>query len=299
MSIKLIIIETIEYIENNLKEELTAEILAKTVGYSKVHFSRLFIFVTGTTIYDYIVSRRLVHAAKEIQIAKNISQVLFDYGFDTQTGFNKAFKRKFGMTPKAFKEINDIRIPSLIIKEMIKNEIKGEILMEPRIIKKDKFCLIGYSIITKNVEGENNTDIARFWNEYMSDGRMEKLHSQEFVSNQAEYGACLPVDANGNFKYLIAVETKNAKNILNEFVTYNVNEQEYAVFTTPKANTHTFTQKIQQTWNFIFEKWLPHSPYSYDSNGIDFELYDERCYADDGKVIDIYIPIKQRDIIHE
>lgn len=294
MAIKSIIIETIEFIEVNLKEELTAEILSKRIGYSKIHFSRLFILVTGTTIYDYIVSRKLVHAAQEIQSARNISKVLFDYGFDTQTGFNKAFRKRFGMPPKAFKKNNDIRIPALVITEMINNEIKGEILMEPRIIKKAKFCLVGYSITTKNIDGENNKDIAKFWNDYMSDGRMEHLHSQEFVLNQAEYGACLPVDENGNFKYLIAVEAKNTVAIPKEFMVHVVDEQEYAVFTTPKANAQTFTQKIQETWRFIFEKWLIHSPYAYDSKGIDFELYDERCYAEDGKVIDIYIPIKNK-----
>lgn len=291
MSAKLIVIETIEYIEANLKEELTAEILASRVGYSKTHFSRLFIFLVGTTIHDYIVTRRLIYIAKEMQGSRNISDCLYDYGFDTQTGFNKAFKKRFGVTPKQFKASNDIRIPSLVIKEMIKNEIKGEILMEPRIIKKDKIHLVGYSITTKNIDGENNTDIAKFWNAYMSDGRMEKLHSQAFVKNQREYGACLPVDSDGSFKYLIAVETESLNDIPSEFITHVINEQEYAVFTTPKATDDTFTQKIQETWTFIFDKWLPNSPYQYDSKGIDFELYDERCYGKEDKGIDIYIPI--------
>src|SRR5690554_2023084 len=213
MSAKLIVIEAIEYIEANLKEELSAEILANRAGYSKTHFSRLFIFLVGTTIHDYIVTRRLIYVAKEMQESKRISDVLYKYGFDTQTGFNKAFRKRFGITPKNFKASNDIRIPSLVIKEMIKNEIKGEILMEPRIIKKDKINLVGYSITTKNIEGENNTDIGEFWNTCMNDGRMEKLHSQKFVKSQSEYGACLPLDVNGNFKYLIAVETESLNDI--------------------------------------------------------------------------------------
>lgn len=291
MSTKLIVIETIEYIEANLKGELTAEILASRVGYSKTHFSRLFIFLVGVTIHDYIVTRRLIYIAKSVQETKHISDILYDYGFDTQTGFNKAFKKRFGITPKKFRAGNDIRIPSLVIKEMIKNEIKGEILMEPRIIRKDGMNLVGYSITTKNVDGQNNKDIVKFWNEYMTDGRMEKLHSQKFVKNQSEFGACLPVDLEGNFQYLIAVEAQTLDNIPSEYKTYKIDQQEYAVFTTPKATDSTFAQKIQETWVFIFDKWLPNSPYKYDSKGIDFELYDERSYDRENKVIDIYIPI--------
>lgn len=293
MSAKLSVIDTIEYIESNLKEELSAEILASRVGYSKIHFSRLFIFVTGVTIHDYVVTRRLIYAAQEIQTAKNISDCLYEYGFDTQTGFNKAFKKRFGVTPKQFKDNNDIRIPSLIIKEMIENDIKGEILMEPRVIKKKEIYLVGYAITTRNEDGQNNQDIPEFWNAYMSDGRMETLHSQSFTKSKTEFGACLPVDEDGNFKYLIAVETNNFEGVSDVFETYTVSEQEYAVFTTPKASDDMFAQKIQETWEFIFDKWLPQSKYSYDSKGIDFELYDERSLGKDGIVIDIYIPITE------
>ncbi len=165
--------------------------------------------------------------------------------------------------------------------------------MEPKIIRKDKFKLAGYAINTKSANCESVIDIPTFWQDYMSDGRMDKLHSQKFVKSHEEYGACLPMEANGNIKYLIGVET-NGLPIPSDFFVYDVNSQTYAVFTTPKATNADFVSKIHETWNFIYNQWLPNSPYKMDKQGIDFELYDERCFGDDNKLIDIYIPIIER-----
>jgi AraC family transcriptional regulator len=293
-SFKEAILDTLEYIENNLKTEITLEQLARRVNYSKYHFARGFIFYVGTSIMDYVNTRRLIHAISEIKTGKKASDVIYDYGFATLTGFTKAFKRKFGTTPSQFKASLDISIPPLSLNYLIYNNIKGDFLMEPKIISKEKFTIAGFAFLTTTKNNQNFKDIPQFWEQYMSDGRLEKLHQEPFVKNHAEYGACLPMDENGNFKYFIGVET-NGMPIPATYDVYEVNSQSYAVFTTPKANNDNFSQKIQETWRFIYAQWLPNSPYVFDSAGIDFELYDQRCYSDENKVIDIYIPIKPKN----
>jgi AraC family transcriptional regulator len=294
-SFKEAIIDTLQYIEVNLTNELSLDLLARRVNYSKYYFSRGFIFYVGTSIMDYVNTRKLIHAAYEINSGKRVTDVIYVYGFETQTGFIKAFKRTFGITPSKFKNTLEITIPQLAIKKMIEKNIKGEILMEPKIIKKEQFTLAGYAITTTTKDHRNFKEIPLFWTDYMSDGRMEKLHQEKFVKSHEEYGACLPRNEQGEFKYLIAVET-NGETIPSEYEVYHVPSQLYAVFTTPKATNDNFSEKIQETWNFIFQKWLPNSPYQFDTNGIDYELYDQRCYCDyEDKVIDIYIPIKNRN----
>lgn len=286
------IIDTLQYIEANLTEELSLDMLAKRVNYSKFYFSKGFFFYVGTSIMDYVNTRRLIHAAYEINLGKKASEVTFNYGFDTQTGFIKAFKRKFGITPLKFKNTLEITIPQLTINKMIEKNIKGEILMEPKILRKEKFTIAGYSITTSTVDHRNLIEIPQFWNDYLIDGRMEKLHNEKFVKSHEEYGACLPGNGKGEFKYLIGVET-NGEEIPSEYETYEVVSQLYAVFTTPKATNENFAKKIQETWSFIYKTWLPNSPYKFDEKGIDFELYDQRCFCED-KVIDIYIPVKEK-----
>lgn len=89
----------IEYIEKNIKEDLTIEILANEVGYSIYHFSRIFKEQMGMSLMEYVRERRLICASKEIFSGKKIIDVSIEFGFKTHSGFSKAFKKKFGFTP--------------------------------------------------------------------------------------------------------------------------------------------------------------------------------------------------------
>jgi hypothetical protein len=62
----------------------------------------------------------------------------------------------------------------------------------------------------------------------------------------------------------------------------------YAVFSSLLSDDPGFPSAIQEAWNIIYSEWLPNSGYKFDKNGIDFELYDERCMSEAGKIYDIY-----------
>ena len=96
---------------------------------------------------DYVNTRRLIHAISEIKTGKKASDVIYDYGFATLTGFTKAFKRKFGTTPSQFKASWIFRFP-LSLNYLIYNNIKGDFLMEPKIISKEKFTIAGFAFLT-------------------------------------------------------------------------------------------------------------------------------------------------------
>ena len=61
----------------------------------------------------------------------------------------------------------------------------------------------------------------------------------------------------------------------------------YAVFKTPPADAFTFVETIHSTWDYIYSKWLPLSPYIQVS-GFAFE-----CYCEESRTFSekIYIPI--------
>ncbi|MBU3102068.1 MULTISPECIES: HD domain-containing protein [Clostridium] len=99
MKYKNAIFECIEYIEENIKEELTIELLANEVGYSVYHFSRIFTEQMGMPLMEYVRERRLICASKYIFDGKKILDVSIEFGFKTHSGFSKAFKKKFGFTP--------------------------------------------------------------------------------------------------------------------------------------------------------------------------------------------------------
>ncbi|MDR0302503.1 MAG: GyrI-like domain-containing protein [Treponema sp.] len=52
---------------------------------------------------------------------------------------------------------------------------------------------------------------------------------------------------------------------------------------------------MQGTWDYIYSEWFPNSGYEFDEDAaVDYELYDERCMKETGKVIDICIPVVKK-----
>jgi AraC family transcriptional regulator len=160
-----------------------------------------------------------------------------------------------------------------------------------KYIDRTAIKLVGYAIKTSSLNGENFKAIPQFWGAYMGDGRMQKLHGENFVKNHAEYGVCLPEDADGGFEYVIGVELKEDTTADGGYYCCEIPAAAYAVFTTPEADAAGFSGAIQQTWKDIFSQWFPQSGYRIDEAGLSFELYDERSMSDTSKVCEIWIPV--------
>ena len=94
--------ESFDYIEDNLKAQITASELAGQAGYSLFYYYRLFRSAVGMPVMQYILRRRLIHAIYEIRCGRTRIDVILEYGFDTYAGFYKAFRREFGCTPSVF-----------------------------------------------------------------------------------------------------------------------------------------------------------------------------------------------------
>ena len=102
---------SIDYIEENLKTEITAAELAQRAGFSMFHFYRLFQAEIGMPIMQYILHRRLLNGIYEIAQGRKKIDVAQEYGFDTYAGFYKAFQREIGFTPVSFLENHKAKKP--------------------------------------------------------------------------------------------------------------------------------------------------------------------------------------------
>lgn len=89
----------IQYIENNITEKLTTECISKKMGYSTYHFSRIFKEQIGVSLMEYVKDRRLLRATEDIMLGKRILDVAIEYGYQTHSGFTKAFRKKYGFSP--------------------------------------------------------------------------------------------------------------------------------------------------------------------------------------------------------
>jgi len=96
----------IAYIRQEYTEKFDINILSEISHYSKFHFQRLFSEVTGETWSEYLLRIRLLNASnKLIQTHEKINDIAIGSGFITQTGFLKAFKKYYSLTPTRYRQI--------------------------------------------------------------------------------------------------------------------------------------------------------------------------------------------------
>ena len=115
--------KSIDYIEDNLKSEITAKELSNMAGFSLFHYYRLFQSSVGMPVMQYISRRKLLNALYDMHCGEKMITVALLYGFETQAGFYKAFVREFGYTPTELLNISRKKKPYRI------NLLKGEHIM--------------------------------------------------------------------------------------------------------------------------------------------------------------------------
>ena len=106
-----VIQDSIDYIEDNIKCDISAKELSERAGFSLYHYYRLFQTAVGLPVMQYILRRRLLNAIYEISCGNKMIDVALLYGFETHAGFYKAFVREFGCTPAQFQKQYKVKKP--------------------------------------------------------------------------------------------------------------------------------------------------------------------------------------------
>lgn len=112
----------IDYIETNLTAKLEYKQIAAQAYSSEYHFQRMFSYITGYTLGEYIRNRRLCSAASDILKGEKITDVAFKYAYNSSDSFAKAFKTFHGVLPSEIKrKVSDpVAFPPLKLPELQK-----------------------------------------------------------------------------------------------------------------------------------------------------------------------------------
>ena len=268
MEYKSHIMRAIKYIEENIKNEISLSNCARVSGYSNYHFIRVFKEATGLTPADYIRKRRLTEIIKHIRPDIPISQIAFEYGFNSKENFTRAFIAEHHILPTEYKSA----LNSLKLYEEVTFEAEP-FLVKPTIMQLEPFVLVVYE--------SDETYQPNFWNKYNS-GKWSKKLSGGAVCE--DYGVCSRNAAAKKMDYYIGIRKENALGDLTGTTELSINGGLYAVFATPKTSHYDFVNTIHRTWSYINCVWLPDSgykkigEYEFESYIEESRIFSERIY---------------------
>lgn len=273
MDYKEHMLRAVNYIEENLQNDIELKNAASAAGYTVYHFLRVFKEVTGLSPGDYIRKRRLTEIARKIMEKKeSISNISYYYGFNSQENFIRAFKREHQILPSEYK----------LMKNSLKLYDKYEFQVEPFGVKTEICFIEGFSLtVYKSEEGSPPP----FWNQYNCRKWSRKLSGGKVC---LDYGVSI---WNGKLDYFIGILTENALGNTEGTLGLQIPSGLYAVFETPPATHYDFVNTIHKTWNYINTVWLKESGYLRCA-APEFETYLENSRSFSEK---IYIPIRKRD----
>ena len=274
--------EAVRYIEDNLTGEIEYEKLGQIACCSAYHFQRMFNYIAGVPLSEYIRRRKMSLAAVDIQGGETkIIDVAAKYGYASPTAFNRAFQSVHGVSPSA------VRGEGVPIKSFppitIKVTVKGVEEMNYRIETRKAFRIVGKSFpLSREIE-RNFAEVPQMWQGAVEDGKIEKIVSLMNGEPRGVLGVSVCTDGE-EWRYYIAVSS--AVEIDDALEEYVVPGCTWAVF--PGSGTG---KSIQELEGRIVTEWLPTSGYEF-TNGPDIEVYFEP--NPENTAYEVWIPVRKR-----
>lgn len=133
----------LEYIEENLTGDIDYSEISRIAHCSEYHFKRMFSFLSGISLSEYIRRRRLTLAALDLKDSNiRVIDVAVKYGYRSADSFSRAFYSMYGILPSEARSEN-IQLKAYP-RMTFQLSIKGGDVMNYRIIEKDSFKLVGF-----------------------------------------------------------------------------------------------------------------------------------------------------------
>lgn len=275
------------YIEEHLCEDIELAALARIAGCSAHHFRRMFSYVAGLPLSEYIRRRRLSQAAAELQTSGiKVVDAAVKYGYDSPTAFARAFQALHGATPTAARESGAALTAYPVMTFHL--SIKGGVQMNYRVVEKGPLAVAGYKKTMPLVDGDEDfAAINAMW-----------------AALTEEQAAALLALTNGAMEGLIGVSANNNGTSFDYYIACTTNEDvkppaPLETLTIPATTWGCFEAKgplpgsIVDTWKRIFTEWFPTS--GYESTPLPtIEIYAEGDATREDYTCELWLPLAKQ-----
>lgn len=251
--------KAINYIEENLSDQIDFDIISKIMCQSAVNFQRTFSIVTDITVNEYIRRRRMTLAAFEMQNSKvKVIDVAMKYGYESPEAFARAFKEIHGISPMTARK-EGVQLKSYPRLTFLLS-VKGDVAMDYRIESKEAFKVYGIERIFTTENRKHLEEIPNFWLEAIKNGQLEKLaNSTNGTSNV--HSICQYRETGENtFPYMLFVY--EAKESVKEgYTEVEVPSATWAIFRTCIHTEAETSGELQSLIKRVYTDWLPTANY--------------------------------------
>ncbi|MGI6404490.1 MAG: AraC family transcriptional regulator [Oscillospiraceae bacterium] len=250
--------QALEYVEEHLTKDIDYRKIANIACCSEYHFKRMFSFLSGIGLSEYIRRRRLTLAALDLKDTNlRVIDVAVKYGYDSADSFSRAFQSIHGILPSEARNEN-IQLKAYP-RMTFQLSIKGGCEMNYRIVEKEPFKLVGFKKRVPIVFEGVNPEIAKM-TELLTPEVIKQLKALSNVEPTGMISASTNfsegrMEEKGELDHYIGVAT--TRDDTAEFDVLEVEAHTWAVF----ESIGPFPETLQNVWGRIYSEWFPSSGY--------------------------------------
>ncbi len=272
--------EALDDLEDHLDGGIDVERMARTAGCSAYHFQRMFSYLAGIPLSEYIRRRRMTRAAADLCRGDKVLEVALRYGYESPTAFNRAFQNVHSVPPSAArKEGAKLKAYPRIRFHLT---VKGDAEMEYQIVHKEAFQIVGLRDPLCTDAEESFLRVPQFWAE--AGPRLPELLPLMDGSPMGILGVSTCHREEENYYYIAVTSSQEPPEGM---YAETVPAGTWAVFEGREA----MPDGIQELQRRIVSEWLPESGYEW-AQAPDIEVYLDPAGTPEAR-FQVWLPVRK------
>ena len=300
--------KVMDYIDSNMGDDLSLDVLSSVANFSSYHFHRIFSTIIGEPLSKYIQRIRLEKAAL-ILVSNSkypIGQIASMCGFENQSSFSRAFQMHFGFSASELRKDK-----SLLESKKCKTDSKGcKDSLDPLAYNSVVESMARKAYVTTvrplSIEVKNNNEMTVVYIRIigMFNGEIEVFQKTllrlfrwaeirdliQFPETKilSLYHDNPDITDDIKFRTSLCITVPAHTKVEGEIGKMVILGGKYAV-----AHFIIGADEFKSAWDFIWGEWLPESGYQPDDRPC-FEVYmnNPNEHPEHKSIVDIYVPVK-------